>query len=102
MHSNLSPVFVNPPNVLELSFLDNLLKAAVILVARAPFPTTIFPSSQLFMNMMFDTPLYELPAHVGIGIGLWTTNYSAVFLISSYSDQSSGLRYFDLSLSQKK
>lgn len=79
MHSNLSPVFVNPPNVLELSFLDNLLKAAVILVACAPFPTTIFPSSQLFMNMMFDTPLYELPAHVGIGLassGQLTTQQS--------------------------
>ena len=40
------------PEILEWILLDNSLKAAVIPVAGAPFPTTLFPSTQLSANML--------------------------------------------------
>lgn len=50
--------FSHPPSgaelskVLESTFLDNPLKTAVSHVAYAPSPATVFPSSQLPINML--------------------------------------------------
>ena len=49
--SGFSPLLVKLSQVLESAFPDNLPKVVVIPVAHAPFPTTLFPSSQLSMNM---------------------------------------------------
>lgn len=48
--SSLSPLFAKLLRVLESASLDNPPSAAVIPVARAPFPTTLFPSTQLPVN----------------------------------------------------
>ncbi len=45
--SSFSPLLVKLSQVFESALLDNILKLAVILVACAPFPTQILPSSQL-------------------------------------------------------
>jgi len=56
--SSLSPLLVKLPQIIEWPLLDNPFKAAVIPVACAPFPTTLFPSTQLSMNMLGYSTLW--------------------------------------------
>ncbi len=49
---SLSPFLVKFTQILESIFLDNLHKAAVLSVGCASFSSTLFPSTQLSVNML--------------------------------------------------
>ncbi|MEQ2288644.1 hypothetical protein AMECASPLE_024789 [Ameca splendens] len=59
--SSHSPLLVKPPHILERILLDNPLKATVTLVA--PFPTTLFPSTQFSNDMLEYSTLRATSFH---------------------------------------
>ena len=69
--SSLRPLLVNLPQILERPLLHNALKAAVIPVACAPLSTTLFPSTQLSMNIFGYSTLWT--ASVFSNDLLWLT-----------------------------
>ncbi len=55
---SLSPFLVKFTQILESILLDNPLKAAVLLVGCASFSSTLFPSTQLSVNMLGYSTLW--------------------------------------------
>lgn len=66
--SSLSPLLVKLPRVLEWALLDSPLKAVVISVACAPFPATLFPSSQLPMIVCWYSALWTAGTFSNVGL----------------------------------
>lgn len=75
LDGSLSPLCVKLSQLLESTFLDNLLMAAVVPVGCA-FPATLFPSSQLYSIELLWLPLLGEGV---ISIVFWTAINSAVF-----------------------
>ncbi len=86
---SLSPFLVKVTQILESIFLDNPHKAAVLSVGCASFSSTLFPSTQLSVNMLWYCTLWTaslamnvcgLPSLWRVSmIVFWTTVRSAVF-----------------------
>ncbi len=64
---SLSPFLVKFTQILEPIFIDNHQKAAVLLVGCASFSFTLFPSTQLSVNMLGYSPLWT-PSFFGINV----------------------------------
>ncbi len=87
---SLSPFLVKFTQIIKPILFDNPHKAAVLSVGCASFSSTLFPSTQLSVNML-DTALCEQPASLAMNVcGLpslwgvlmivfWTTVKSAIF-----------------------
>ncbi len=58
LYPRLSPFLVKFTQILELILLDNPHKAAVLLVGCASFSSTLFPSTQLSVNMLGYSTLW--------------------------------------------
>lgn len=89
--SNLRPILMKLPQVLESAFLDNPLTAAVIPVACAPFPTTHCRPTQLYMNVLWYSTLWtavifcDLPFLEGVSVCL-IDNCQVKSLLHHYSN----------------
>ncbi len=65
---SLSPFLVKFTQILESILLDNLHKAAVLSVGCAFFSSTLFPSTQLSVNMLGYSTLLWQPASLAMNV----------------------------------
>ncbi len=69
---SLSPFLVKFTQILESILLDNPHKAAVFLVGCASFSSTLFPSTQLSVNMLWYSTLWHASLAMNVcGLPSW-------------------------------